>query len=107
MVWDANTIDIIGERKDGGIELYVISSGAFDDSTEQQTLLLDKIDNYLAYMNSSQFEKEFPLVSKDNKWIILELDETPSQLLLSLCERINDWVKENDANFSVRISNRK
>ncbi len=107
MIYDANIIDIIGERKDGGIELYVISAGAFDDSSEQQTLLLDKIENYLAYINSNQFGEDFPSISKDNKWIILELDEKPSQLFMNLCEKINDWIKENDVNFSLRISNRK
>lgn len=106
MVYDANAIDIIGEREDGGIEFYVISSGAFDDSEEQQMLLLDKIENYLTYMSSNQFKEEFPVVSESNRWIIFQLDEPPSKLLLSLCDKINDWVKENGANFSVRISNR-
>lgn len=105
MVYDANSIDIIGERNDGGIELYIISSGHFDDSAEQQTLLLDKIENYLTYRNSSQFEEEFPMASKSSTWIVLKLDEQPSTLLLSLCEKINDWVKENGVNFSVRLSN--
>ncbi|MBQ3559689.1 MAG: hypothetical protein IJA07_09275 [Agathobacter sp.] len=105
MVYDANSIDIIGERNDGGIELYIISSGAFDDSAEQQTLLLDKIENYLTYMNSNQFQAEFPMASKENKWIVLRLDKQPSSLLLSLCEKINVWVKENGVNFSVCLSN--
>ena len=42
MVYDVNAIDIIGERNDGGIDLFIISSGKLEDSVEQQTLLLDK-----------------------------------------------------------------
>lgn len=45
MVYDVNSIDIIGERNDGGIDLFIISSGKLEDSVEQQTLLLDKIEN--------------------------------------------------------------
>ena len=41
MIYDANSVDIIGERQDGGIDFIIISSGAFDDSPEQQTILLD------------------------------------------------------------------
>ena len=50
MIYDANTLDIIGERKDGGLELYIISSGEMDDSPESQSLLLDKVQNYLGYV---------------------------------------------------------
>ena len=45
MVYDVNSIDIIGERNNGGIDLFIISSGKLEDSVEQQTLLLDKIEN--------------------------------------------------------------
>jgi len=50
VVYDVNAIDIIGERNDGGIDLFIISSGKLEDSVEQQTLLLDKIENYLVYL---------------------------------------------------------
>ena len=66
MIYDANTLDIIGERKDGGLELYIISSGEMDDSPESQSLLLDKVQNYLGYVSNSQFKEDFPNVAKDN-----------------------------------------
>lgn len=40
---------VVGKKKDGTIELIIISSGVFDDSAEQQTLLMDKIENYMGY----------------------------------------------------------
>lgn len=42
MLYDANVIDIMGKRKDGGLELYVIFTGKMDDTPSTQTLLLDK-----------------------------------------------------------------
>ena len=66
MVYDVNSIDIIGERNDGGIDLFIISSGKFEDSVEQQTLLLDKIENYLVYLRGTEFTKDFPNVSTEN-----------------------------------------
>lgn len=44
---DTNLIDIIGERVDGGIDLYIVISGAIEESEELQTQLLDKIESYL------------------------------------------------------------
>ena len=39
-IYDANNLDIEAVGKDGGVELFIISSGKFDDSKEQQTLLM-------------------------------------------------------------------
>ena len=44
-IYDANNLDIEAIGKDGSIELFIISSGKFDDSNEQQSLLMDKIEN--------------------------------------------------------------
>ena len=84
MISDANSIDIMGERNDGGIDLYIISSGKLDDSVEQQNLLLDKIENYLMYLNSSDFVRDFPNISNGNKHIKLKIAEKPSDILLKL-----------------------
>ena len=53
MVCDINSIDIIGVRNDWEIDLFIDFLGKLEDSVEQQTLLLDKIENYLVYLNST------------------------------------------------------
>lgn len=53
MVCDINSIDIIGVRNDWEIDLFIVFSGKLEDSVEQQTLLLNKIENYLVYLNST------------------------------------------------------
>lgn len=103
MIYDADTLDIIGERKDGGLELYIISSGEMDDSLESQSLLLDKVQNYLGYVSNSQFKEDFPNVVKDNIWIILKFEEEPPQLILELCEKIVPWAKDNGVKFVTRV----
>ncbi len=104
MISDANSIDIMGERNDGGIDLYIISSGKLDDSVEQQNLLLDKIENYLMYLNSSDFVRDFPNISNGNKHIKLKIAEKPSDILLKLFREIEIWVNSNGVNFSVVYS---
>lgn len=104
MVYDVNAIDIIGERNDGGIDLFIISSGKFEDSVEQQTLLLDKIENYLVYLNSIDFTKDFPNVSSDNKYIKLKVCERPSDMTMKWLSEIATWIQSNGAKFSIVYS---
>ena len=100
-IFDANNLDIEAERKDGVVELYIISSGEFDDSAEQQTLLMDKMENYIGYVLSDEFSSNHPSCSKENCCIVLSLDKKPSALLVELCGRIDSWVKSYGISFRV------
>ncbi len=100
MVYNVNAIDIIGERNDGGIDLFIISSGRLEDSVEQQTLLLDKIENYLVYLNSTDFMKDYPNISGD-KYIKLKVCERPSDMTMEWLSEISTWIQSNGAKFSV------
>ena len=100
-VYDANNLDIEAVRKDGSVELFIISSGKFDDSVEQQTLLMDKISNYIGYILSDEFKSNHPDCLKGEIWIVLSLDKKPSTLLVELCRRISSWVNSYGINYRV------
>lgn len=104
MVYDVNSIDIIGERNDGGIDLFIISSGKFEDSVKQQTLLLDKIENYLVYLGGTEFKKDFPNVSSENIYIKLKVYEKPSDVTMKWLSEVATWIQSNGVKFSVEIS---
>lgn len=44
---DINLLDIVGERVDGGIDLYIVIVEEIEKSEKLQTQLLDKIEKYL------------------------------------------------------------
>ncbi len=92
-VYNANNLDIEAVKKNGSVELYIVSSGKFDDSPEQQTLLMDKIENYIGYVLSEEFKTKHPNCPIDNCCIVLSLDKKPSSLLLELCAKIRSWIK--------------
>lgn len=100
-IYDANNLDIEAVRLDGAVELFIVSSGKFDDSEEQQTLLMDKIQNYIGYVLSDGFWSNHPDSLKENVWIVLSLDEKPSQLLVELCRRIYSWVNSYGIQYRV------
>lgn len=98
---DINVIDIIGERVDGGIDLYIVISDAIEESEELQTQLLDKIENYLAYINSSELKKDFPCVAAENVYIKLKFLQKPSEALLEWLHEIKTWVNSNGTNLLI------
>ena len=100
-VYNANNLDIEAKKKDGTVELYIISSGKFDDSPEQQTLLMDKVENYIGYILSDEFKSNYPSCPKEKACIILSLAKKPSDLLLELCRRIRTWVNSYEISFRV------
>lgn len=103
-VYDANNLDIEAIKKDGSVELFIISSGNFDDSIEQQTLLMDKISNYIGYVLDDEFISNHPDCSKDKIWIVLSLDKKPSTLLIELCRKISSWVNSCGINYRVEYT---
>ena len=100
-VYDANNLDIEAVGKDGSVELFIISSGKFDDSDEQQILLMDKIENYIGYVLSDEFKRNHPDSLKKQVWIVLSLDKKPSPLLVELCRKIHPWVNSYGINYRV------
>lgn len=102
MIYDENSIDIMAKRKDGGLELFIVSSGSMDASEETQKLLLNKVEKYLGYINSKKFQQEFEGINENKILIIFQLEEKAPELLMKLCEQIVPWVEENGATFIVR-----
>lgn len=104
MIYNPNELDIAAQRNDGSLELIIVSVGAMDDSAETQTLLLDKVENYLGYVHSKQFSKDFRGASVKDIRIVLKLVEEPPELIAELCKKIAVWVEENGCGFEVRIA---
>jgi GTPase SAR1 family protein len=99
-----HAVDILALRKDGkGVELYIIASGHLDDSPETQTTLLDKIENYLSYINSYEFSNEFGKLNPENIRIILKCMEEPDPLIRELFKKIVPWVQENNASIELVV----
>lgn len=103
MIYDLEHIDLMGRRRDGGIELYIIPPDKMDDSAETQESLLDKVERYLGYIRSQEFFEEFGSMMAGQIWIVLKLPEEPSYILKELCQRIIPWVEDNGAKFRVVV----
>lgn len=103
MIANVDSIDIIGVRKDGGLDLVIVSAGQLEPTQQTQTLLLDKLERYMGYLKSSECRSEHPDANADNTSIILRLDEEPGELFWQLFEGIGPWVEDNGAVFRVEV----
>ena len=99
-----NNLDILALRKDEkAVDLYIITSGHLYFSSTTQELILDKIENYLGYINSEEFEKEFGKLSPENIIIKLKCIDEPDPLIKELFRKIVPWVEENNARIEMII----
>lgn len=100
---DTTSVDIMGKRIDGGVDLVIVLEKTIDDLPEEQSQLLEKIENYMAYASGREFADEFPGVSIKDVTIQLSIPGNPSDKFITWVKEINTWVIENGFGFSVII----
>ena len=59
MFGDLYSIDIMAEKKTGEIVLFLICYGFIDGEEKTQRALLTKIEAYLKYTKSAEFQNEY------------------------------------------------
>jgi hypothetical protein len=101
-IQDIDNIDIVGKRKDGGVDLVIVASSKLDGSPEHQRLLLAKIESYLAQVNTPAFQAEFSHPRPDQVTIVLSCSEPADPIILQLIEKSKQWVEENNARVAIR-----
>jgi hypothetical protein len=103
-IQNIENIDVVGRRKDGGVDLMIVTSSHLDESKETQKLLLDKIESYLEQLNTPEFQEEFDHPSPEQVRIVIDCDQRPSDVIMELLRRSRDWVKENNATLAMKLN---
>ena len=103
MFGDLHSIDIMAETKTGEIVLGLVCNGFIDGKTETQTALLDKMEGYLNYTKSEEFQEEYP-----NYPIILRVifTERPDQHILGLLHKCKLWTNDYGVIMEIQIDGR-
>lgn len=89
-VWESpigepDKIDLIANRRDGGVELYVVVSSRMDGSEATRDVFERKIRNYCQYVSSADFAEEFGVPSPKRVCICVHSKwEVPESLILLL-----------------------
>jgi hypothetical protein len=100
---DIYALDIVGKRRDGGVELAIVVSQHLDASENSQHVLLAKMENYLGFRNSDEFREEFGELEADQVCIVVCFAHTPDPAIIELLGRCDGWVAENNARIRYEI----
>ena len=100
-IQNLDRVDVMGWRKDGGVDLAIVASGPLTAEPEIQKLLLDKVEAYLGYINSDEFKAEFENPPADKTTIIISCYGSVDPVVLELVERMKPWVEENNARIRL------
>lgn len=58
-IQNLDSVDIVGKRCDGGVDLTIVVSSDLDDTQEHRDLLGGKLNTYLAVIADEDFQAEF------------------------------------------------
>ena len=104
MFGDLHSIDILAETKSKEVLLGFVCNGFIDGEPETQTALLDKMEGYLNYTKSEEFQKEY------SGWPILlrvMFTEKSDPLILDLLYKCQAWVSDFGATLEIEIDGQK
>jgi hypothetical protein len=102
-IQNIGSIDVMAQRKDGGVDLVIVASSRLASSPEHQRLLLDKIESYLAQLNGPDFKSEFGDPSSTKVRILVACTEAPDPMIVQLIEKSQPWVAENRASLELEV----
>lgn len=97
MFGDLYSIDIMAEKKTGEIVLFLICYGFIDGEEKTQRALMAKIEAYLKYTKSEEFQ---------NEYLKCPIKEEPDQLILNLLKNSQSWIMEYGVTLEVEINNK-
>jgi hypothetical protein len=101
-----DSIDVFGQRNDGGVDLIIVDSNPADTSSETRRRLQLKIAGYLDAINSDAFQEEFNFPPAEKTRIIVVCRTEPNPKLAEWIEEWKPWVEGRRARvqLSVKVS---
>lgn len=98
-----DSIDVLGHRHDGGVDLVIVDSDPTDASPETRKLLKQKIAGYLQAINSDGFQEQFGFPPAEKTRIVVECLTRPNPKLVNWVEEWKPWVEANRARLSLSV----
>lgn len=93
VLFDATTVDVVGESAEGVVELIIVADVAWTGSDAQLVSLQQKIQSYVSFAVDGQLEQSFPEAAGRPWCIVLSAqagppDDRTDRVLQTLAERL-------------------
>ena len=93
-IQNPEVFDILGVRKDGGIDAAIVAATPIDGSPETLRALTVKVRNYIVELNSESFRAQYPRVSGGAVRIVIychaPVDAAARGLIVALSKEAKD-----------------
>ena len=96
-----DNLDMVAQRRTGGARLVVIISSPLGADERSQTRLMMKLENYLGFIISPDFEREFGRPDPKKVDILVRIDSRSDPAVFDLLRRCEPWALENMASLLV------
>jgi hypothetical protein len=88
---DDGSIDIVGRRRDGGLDLIVVASGHLDGSLATQRVLKAKLQSYLDTLFAPEFQAEFGPPALERTSIVVSCPQAPAPEVSDLISQLSPF----------------
>ena len=100
MFGELDKIDILAETKTGEVVMVLVCNGFIDGSPETQKALLGKMEGYLNYTQSEEFQKEY------SGWPVT-LGREPDERILALLSKCPAWAEDYGVKLEIEIGGKQ
>lgn len=94
-------LDALAKFPDGRRDLGIVIASPLDESQYSQSRLLNKIQNYVQYLKSPEYESEFGKPTPDLVSLTVKIHQGSSELVFALLEKCKSWVNGSGASLLV------
>ena len=96
-----SALDVQGILKPGGSDMTIVVASPLQADERSQQRLLSKIELYLKYLTSAEYEKQCGTPIPSNTSIIVRIHQDSAAEIFELLERCRSWVFKNHATLKV------
>jgi len=101
-----SALDVHAIKKGGGSDLTIVIASPLRADERSQKRLLDKIDIYLRYIQSPEYERVCGTPTCENTGVIVRIHGGSATEIFELLERCKPWVAKSRATLQVSVLER-
>jgi hypothetical protein len=101
-IQNADSIDMIGKRNDGGLDLVIVASQPIDENPQTLQIIRDKVRNYLAEISHPDFQKEFNHPPRAQTTIVSSCEHPIHEAARSVIDDCRRLAAEQGVRLDVR-----
>lgn len=96
------SLDIHAIKKTGGSDLIIVIASTLAADERSQTRLLDKIEAYLSFIQSSEYRESVGIPDPTTTRIVVRIHDASEPAVFDLLHRCEDWVASCHASLLVQ-----